>query len=160
MSFRIFVTLSFLAMFVACGTTSDTQGSFSAEEQDMQTQAWQQMMDGSDRIMQRLPELAATTETLQTLAQEAAVEANNYHPRAMEAITDLKNTERRLTEWLTQISEQKLDVLQKRYDHAGVLSFIDQEISSLEAIEEALQENLSKARQLIEERKPGGLKIE
>lgn len=160
MSFRILITLSFFSMFAACGTTSDTQGSFSAEELEMQSQLWQKMMDGSDRIMQRLPELATASETLQTLAQEAAVEANNYHPRAMEAIAELKNTENQITEWLTQISEHKLDVLQKRYDHAGVLSFIDKEISSLEGIEETLQENLEKAQQLMAERKAGGLKIE
>lgn len=160
MTFRIFVSLSFLSIFAACGTTSDTQGSFTAKEKEMQEQVWQQMLDGSDRIMQRLPELATATETLEILAQEAAVEANNYHPRAMEAINELKNTESQITTWLTQISEQKLDVLQERYDHAGVLSFIDKEVSSLELIEQTLQENLTKAKQLIDERKAGSLKIE
>lgn len=160
MTFRILAHLSFLWMLLACSTTTEHQSSFTAEELEMQDQVWQQMLDGSDRIMQRLPELALATETLETLAQEAAVEANNYHPRAMEAIAELKNTEGQITTWLTQIGEQKLNVLQDRYDHAGVLSFIDKEISKVEEIEETLELNLSKAKLLVEERKTDGLKIE
>lgn len=156
MTFRILAGLSFLWLLPACGTTTGPQGASTGEEKEIQDQAWQQLSDWYALTERQLPTLILTIDTLERLAQEAAVEANNYHPRAMEAVADLKHTLKQFSAWMAITRTHKLEDLQKRYDHAGVLTFIDKEFSSIEVLNKALDENLAKARQLIEERKPEG----
>ncbi|MEZ4983483.1 MAG: hypothetical protein R2795_00335 [Saprospiraceae bacterium] len=149
MSVRSFLFIFVLALFMGC--RGDAK--FSSEELEAQQSAWANMMKGHDVVMPLRNDLYQTSKELEELAQDAMVEANDFHPRAQEAIAAIIAADDGMMEWMGHIKENPLDsVRQKQIDHAAVMAFIDKETVAIESVADAMQQSLEKGKALIMER--------
>lgn len=144
----------FLIFFVAitlfgCGP----EPTYSKEEIKTQEEAWAEMMKGHDVVMPLMDPLYQASSKLKTLADSAAVEANDFHPRAQAALVDIEKAEDGMMEWMGGIKDNPLDSVRARYsDHAAVMAFIDKETIDIQQVAEEMQTSLAKAETLINER--------
>lgn len=142
--------LFFVVTFVvSCGP----EPKFSKENLAEQEQAWSQMMEGHDVVMPLMNDLYQASTKLKALAEDAMVEANDYHPRVQVALGNIENAEDGMMEWMEGIKENPIDSVRARYeDHAAVMAFIDKEKTDIDQVAENMQASLAAAKALIQER--------
>lgn len=146
---RCFSLFFLLIFFVACGPPPK----FSEEDIAEQEAAWAKMMEGHDVVMPLMNDLYQASKQLKELADGAAVEANDYHPRSQEALANIEKAEDGMMEWMNKIKDNQLSSLRERYeDHAAVMAFIDKEQIDIEQVAEDMKGSLAAAQALIQER--------
>ena len=146
---RCFSLFSLLLLLVACGP----KAKYSDAELAEQDAAWAKMMEGHDVVMPLMNDLYQASKQLKELAEDAAVEANDFHPRSQEALADIKQAEDAMMEWMNEIKDNQLTSIRERYeDHAAVMAFIDKEQTDIDQVAEDMQSSLAAAKALIQER--------
>lgn len=144
----------FLFFFVAilafsCGSSSK----FSKKDISAQEEAWAQMMEGHDVVMPLMNDLYQASSKLKALAEDAMVEANDFHPRAQEALAKIEKAEDGMMEWMGGIKDNPISAVRERSaDHAAVMAFIEKETTNIEQVAVDMQESLAVAKALIQER--------
>ncbi len=146
---RCFSLFFLLTLIVSCGEPPK----YSDEEIAEQDAAWATMMEGHDVVMPLMNDLYQASKQLKELAESAAVEANDYHPRSQEALANIEKAEDGMMEWMNKIKDNQLKSLRERYeDHAAVMAFIDKEKTDIDQVAEDMQGSLDAAKALIQER--------
>lgn len=146
---RCFSLFFLLTLIVSCGPAPK----YSTEEIAEQDAAWAKMMEGHDVVMPLMNDLYQTSKQLKELAEQAQVEANDFHPRSQEALAAIEKAEDGMMEWMNGIKDNSLSTLQDRYeDHAAVMAFIDKETTDIEQVAEDMTGSLATAKALISER--------
>lgn len=146
---RCFSLFFLLVFFVACGPPPK----FSDEEIAEQDAAWASMMEGHDVVMPLMNDLYQASKQLKELAESAAVEANDFHPRSQEALASIEKAEDGMMEWMNKIKDNQLSGLRERYeDHAAVMAFIDKEQADIDQVAVDMKGSLETAKALIQER--------
>lgn len=140
-----FVTL----LAFSCGSPAK----FGKKDIKTQEEAWAQMMEGHDIVMPLMNDLYQASSKLKALAEDARVEASDFHPRAKEALANIEKAEDGMMEWMGSIKDNPIDAVRARYDdHAAVMAFIDKETTNIEQVAKDMQESLAAAKALINER--------
>ncbi|WP_367391574.1 hypothetical protein [Lewinella sp. LCG006] len=148
--FNRFFLLFFVVTFV---TSCGPEPKFSKENLAEQEQAWAQMMEGHDVVMPLMNDLYQASSKLKALAEDAMVEASDFHPRAQEALANIEKAEDGMMAWMGSIKDSPIDSVRARYeDHAAVMAFIDKEKTDIEQVAENMQASLATAKALIQER--------
>jgi hypothetical protein len=142
-------TFFVVTFVVSCGP----EPKFSKEDLAEQEQAWAQMMEGHDVVMPLMNDLYQASTKLKPLAEDAMVEASDYHPRAQEVLAKIEKAEDGMMEWMGGIKENPLDSVRAKYeDHAAVMAFIDKEKTDIDQVAEQMKTSISEAKALIQER--------
>lgn len=146
---RCFLLFFVVTFVVSCGP----EPKFSKEDLAEQEQAWAQMMEGHDVVMPLMNDLYQASTKLKTLAEDAMVEASDYHPRAQDALAKIEKAEDGMMEWMGGIKENPIDSVRAKYeDHAAVMAFIDKEKTDIDQVAEQMKASISEAKALIQER--------
>jgi len=149
---RFLVTLAIVFTVFSCGESSK----FSNTEQAEQDKAWEVMMEGHDRAMPLISDMHKAAKSIEEIAENYAVAADNTHPRAMQALEALKNADDAMFDWMDHISQNPIDSVRTRSaSHQAVMEFIATEQKSIDQVEKAMNSSLEQAKALIQEK--GGL---
>ena len=149
MFYRSLLSLTIVFVFFACTGTSN----FSKAELAEQDKVWATMMEGHDRAMPLISDMHKAAKSLEEIAENFAVVADNTHPRAMEALEALKNADDAMFDWMDHISQNRIDSVRVHYTkHEGVMDFIAKEQTSIDLVEEGMNSSLQQAKALILEK--------
>lgn len=147
---RFLVTLAIIVSIFSCGESSK----FSNAELAEQDKAWEMMIDGHDRAMPFISDMHQVAKSVEEIAEDYAVAADNTHPRAMQALEALKNADDGMFDWMDHISQNPIDSVRARStSHQAVMEFIAAEQKSIDRVEEAINSSLKQAKSLIQEKK-------
>ncbi|MEM1216723.1 MAG: hypothetical protein AAGJ82_13600 [Bacteroidota bacterium] len=151
MQFRSLMLIFVSFALFACGN----DGKFSEAEIEAQDTAWQTMFDAHDEVMPlTLRDIPDTVEELEELAADAMVEANDFHPRAQQAIADLNAAEEGMQVWMKTIGEnQKKKLRERMATHEEIMAFIKAQTDFINQVAEDTHSSIKAGEALIALRK-------
>lgn len=145
--FLLILTIAFTVF------TCSEPAKFAKSEVAMQDEAWAVMMEGHDRAMPLISEMHKAAKSLEEIAENSMVAADNTHPRAMQALEALKNADDGMFDWMDHISQNMIEAVRDQSDnHQSVMDFIAKEQTSINLVEEAMNNSLNQAKSLIQEK--------